>query len=816
MFEEMPSNPMEHDRYIPETFHEVGKRGVRRIDGYRKASGKAVYTRDIQLPGMLYAKFLTSPYANACIKGLNSSKAESLPGVRAILRYDDPEVRGRKITSTQGSEEEVLSEYAYFQGQPLGAVAVADSEDIAAEALGLIEVDWEVRPFVLDQEDALKPGAALARPQWAAAPKGTIVEDWAPSSEASNQMPVSFGFGPVLRFGDIEKGFSEADVIIEFTARRSYHGCSDAEMLCGITRWEGECVELWLHHQHPYEHKWTMHEWFGIPMSQITIHSPYNGAMFGGWNWMDYSMVPQFVSALMARRTGRPVKWIFNRRDDFTFGQMDVMTSDYKVGARRDGTITAVQIKSIYANCSFEGASHLLENTRIPNILSETILAQVNKGPTMAIRCEQSPACFCLSQIFSHVAAGLGMDPAEVALMNDGVEGQDMEHLAAFKRDHGFPVRDSLRECIEAGKKAIGWNRKWHAPGARKLPNGRMHGMGFIWGQEWDDTRGAGAAGLMFQADGTVNIIALRSDIGLNAETAYCQIVAEELGMRSADVFFRQQDDVYLPLMTPDGSCNMSTNGYVMKKLAKLAKQKLLELAVSTTHLIERDIPPAFPGLKPEDLDVRNSYVYVGANPSNRKSVLDVVKDLKGSVILPREYAGIQNTSHEPIVVFAWHRQGRFGLEPGRYRLCRQAHFCEIEVDTETGEIEITRVVNANDVGKAISPEAVEGQQYGGTYMGIGRNLSEEYIWDPPTGVILNGNLLDYKFATIQEIGSVDTIIVETGMGYGPYGSIGIGEDVGTITSYLLHGAIHNAIGKWVDDGPITPDKVLKALGKDS
>jgi CO/xanthine dehydrogenase Mo-binding subunit len=812
--EEMPSNPMDHDRYIPEQFREIGKRGIRRIDGYRKASGKAIYTRDIQLPGMLYARFLTSPYANVRIRRMDTSKAEALFGVRAVLRYDDPEIKAKKITSTQGSEEEVLSEYAYFQGQQLGAVIVADTEDIAAEALALINVDWEVRPFVLDQEEAIRPGAPLARPQWSAAPKGTIAENWEAQSQASNKMPVSFGFGPDLRFGDVEKGFREADVVFEFKANRNYHGCSDAELLCGITRWEGDCVELWLHHQHPYEHKWTMHQWFGIPMHKIKIHSPYNGAMFGGWNWMDYSMIPQYVSALMARRTGRPVKWVFNRRDDFTFGQMDVMTSDYKIGVKQDGTITAVQIKSIYANCSFEGASHLLENTRISNIRSETVLAQVNKGPTMAIRCEQSPPCFCLSQVFNHVAAELGMDPAEVALINDGVEGKDIEHLAEFKRTHQFPVRDSLRECVTAGKKAIGWNEKWHAPGARKLPNGRMHGMGFVWSQEWDDTRGAGAAGLMFQADGSVNIIALRSDIGLNAETAYCQIVAEELGMRTEDVFFRQQDDVYLPLMTPDGSCNMATNGYVMKKIAKLGKQKLLEIATSPAPLIEREIPAAFPGLKPGDLDIKDSYVFERANPANRKSVRDVVKDCKGSVILPREYAGIQNTSHEPVFVWAYHRQGRFGLESGRYRLCRQAHFCEIEVDPETGEIEITRVVNTNDVGKAISPEAVEGQQYGGSYMGLGRNLCEEYIWDKPTGVVLNGNLVDYKFATINEIGTVDTIIVETGMGYGPYGSIGIGEDVGTITSYLLHGAVYNAIGIWVDDAPITPDKVLKALGK--
>ncbi len=338
--------------------------------------------------------------------------------------------------------------------------------------------------------------------------------------------------------------------------------------------------------------------------------------------------------------------------------------------------------------------------------------------------------------------------------------------------------------------------------------------MGFVWTQEWEDTRGAGVAGLLIQPDGTVNIVALRSDVGVNAETTYCQIVAEELGMRIQDVFFRQQDDVYLPLMTPDGSCNLTTNGYVMKKVAKLAKQKLLELATTTVHLIERDIPPVFPGMKPEDLEIKDSIIYVITDPSNKKTVTEVVKDVKGSVILPKEYAAIQDTTHEPIFVWAWHRQGRFGLEPGRHRLCRQAHFCEVEVDQETGEIEVTKVVNVNDVGKAISPEAVEGQQYGGTYMGVGRNRSEEYIWDKPTGVLLNGNLIDYKFSTLGDVGPIETIIVETGMGYGPYGSIGVGEDIGTCTSYFLESAVYNAIGKWVDDGPITPDKVLKALGK--
>lgn len=796
---EMPDNPMERDKYIPEKFNVLGKRGNKRIDGLRKASGKAVYTRDIVLPGMLYMRIYTSPYPNARIKTMDTSRAEALPGVRGVLRYDDPEVYNRRIPTLMGGEEDILAGYAYFQGQPMGAVVVADTEDIADEALQLIEIEWEKRPFYLNPKDALAPDAQLARPEW---------------FPESNLLPLFFQPTNVFAHGDVRKGFEEADRIIEFDGSRNYHGCPDAEMISGITKWEEDCAELWLHQQHVYEHKWMMNQWFGIPMSRVKINAPYNGGMFGGWNWIDYSMVPQYISALMAKRLGKPVKWLLNRRDDFTFGSLDSMQSEFRVGFKNDGNITAVQLKSYFENLSYEPGLHFLENTKIPNIESEMYVAQVNKGPTHAIRCEQLPPSFALILVFNHVAAELEMEPTELALINDGVDGEDINSLNEFKKEHGFPVRDSLKECIEKGKEAIGWDEKYHPPGTKKLPNGKMHGIGFIWDHEWDETRGAGMAAVIIQQDGTVNVIATRSDVGVNAESTYCAVVAEELGIRYEDVLLRQQDDVHLPLMTPDGSCNLTTNSYVMKKAAKKAKRQLLELATSTIHLIERDVPPAFPGLATDELDVENSVIYVKNNPSVNKPVADVVRDVQGSFINKHPYAGTQNTTHTPVYAMAYHRQGRLGKESGRQRLCRQAHFCEVEVDTETGDVEVTRVVNVNDVGKALCPEAVEGQQYGGTYMGVGRNRSEEHIWDPATGVLLNGNLIDYKFSTFLDVGPIDTIIVETGMGLGAYGTVGIGEDVGTDTTYLLHGAIHNAIGKWVDHGPITPDKVLKALNK--
>ena len=173
-----------------------------------------------------------------------------------------------------------------------------------------------------------------------------------------------------------------------------------------------------------------------------------------------------------------------------------------------------------------------------------------------------------------------------------------------------------------------------------------------------------------------------------------------------------------------------------------------------------------------------------------------------------------QNGTQAPVFEWAYHRQGRYGCEEGRHRLCRQGYFCEVEVDPDTGEVDIKKIVNINDVGKALSPETCEGQQYGGAYMGAGRAMSEEVIYDPKTGVKLNGNLIDYKVFTMRDIDKTENILIESGMGYGPYGLVGIGEDIATVVPGVIGAALHNAIGEWVDDHPITPDKVLKAIDK--
>ncbi len=781
------------------TFNEIGKRGITRYDGYEKASGKAIYTRDIQLPGMLYGKALASPYAHARIVRMDTAKTTRLPGVRAVLRYDDLEIKGRTLNgSIVGPErmapehagfglkpvKDILGDVAYFEGQMVGVAVAADTEEIASEALRLIDIEWEELPSILTAEEALKPDAHILRP---GAESNKVADD-----------------RELIEKGDIKRGFEEADVIVEFEARRGAHLWAGAEMASVVAKWSGDRLEMWAHEQQPYLSKLLLCEQLDIPMNKVNMHSPYHGCSFGercnpaSWHQNGIST----LAALLAKKTDRPVKLLLNRAETFYGESGDMMKSHFRVGAKKDGTITAVDMKNLFdVYMCTPGIEHLIDNSQIPNLRCEGVTADVSKANAWWCRCEQLPNVFCFTLIFDHVADALGLDPTEVALKNDGCDGKGMEYLRKYKREHGFPDRDSLRECIEAGKKAIGWDEKWHPPGTKRLPNGKMHGIAFTWDHDWDDVRGTGCAAVLIQNDGSVSIIAQHSDIGLNPWTAYMQIVADELGVRYEDVEINPFDlNQGFALMSPDGSCNLGSNGYVVKKAAQKAKKMLLDLAAEKFG----------DGTNADDLDVKDSFVFQKKRPNNRKPLAEVVKmatPMLNAVVIWTE---------PPVLAWAWHTQGLWGesLETGRPRLCRQANFIEVEVDTDTGVVEVTNVVNVNDVGKAISPETVEGQMYGGTYMGLGRAFTEEMVWDPKTGVLLNRNLLDYKVATICDYPPAASIVIETGMGHGPYGSTGIGENTATMIPALLGPAVYNAIGAWVDDFPITPSKVLKALGK--
>ncbi|MBW1784526.1 MAG: xanthine dehydrogenase family protein molybdopterin-binding subunit, partial [Deltaproteobacteria bacterium] len=718
------------DKYPLEKYDSIGKRGVQRLDGYEKASGKAVYTIDVQLPGMLHMRFLTSPFPHAEIKSMDTSRAEALPGVRAVLRYDDPDLPPEAdLGGHAPSSVPVLSGVAYFEGEEVGAAVAADTEVIAEEALRLIQVEWTERPFVIDTEKALEPDAPLANP------------DVYPGGNYYNQ-----GMLDTDELGDVEQGFSEADIILEFKSQRRLHTWIGPERPCGIFRWNGEYPEVWVKQQRPHICKRVISSWFGgIPMNRILVHCLYQGASFGGWSQVSWNMGGHYCAAVIARRTGRPVKWIFNRREDFYGGQMDEGVTYYEVGARKNGEVTAVKVRGILSNLLFPVfgvARHFIENTKIPNVYGKTEAVQANKGINVPTRCEQASNVQSLSLVFSRVAAALGMDPTEVAILNDGADGHDMGWLNTKKEELGFKVRDSLKECLDKGKAAIEWEKNWHEPGKRRLPNGRMHGLGFAWTHEWEDSAGSSEIAIRLERnDGTATILGMRCDNGVNAETAYCQIAADEIGMKIEDVFYRPHFDPGFFTMTPDSSTNMSVNGFAVRNAARLLKRRILEAATSPTGQSQRGrFPAPFEGYGPDDLDVRDSVVFVKEDPGIRLSLADLVQPggAEGPMCHSPEMGKGAQRSNFSAPLFAHSYQVQQGAYASyRLRFCRQAHFLELEVDTDTGLVYVTRVVNVNDVGKVVSWEGCEGQQYGGTYMGVGRGLYEEVVHDPVTGVML-------------------------------------------------------------------------------
>jgi CO/xanthine dehydrogenase Mo-binding subunit len=412
--------------------------------------------------------------------------------------------------------------------------------------------------------------------------------------------------------------------------------------------------------------------------------------------------------------------------------------------------------------------------------------------------------------MFERVSAEMGLDPTVVALKNDGCNGHDWDWVTRYQKENGFPQRWSLQEVIEMGKKAIRWDDKWHQPGTKKLPNGRMHGLGFIHVNEWHWH--APIPGISFACvtlrEGKAAIIAVRSDMGIDTESGARLAVASEVGLKYEDTVIqeRRSDNSNFHFWQPGGSFG---TGYITTQLilaARELKKKILEYAVTPKPGLYTSPAraPLFPNRKPEDLDIADSMVFEKASPSNRKTVREVADAF---------WALDPPIVHPPAgTLYGLTADGK--PDPELYAMARQAHFIEVEVDAETGMVDVTQIVCVNDVGHLFNREGAEAQQYGGAIMGLGRSGTEEHVFCPRTGVALNYDLIGYHMGTMNDYPSAQCLINESHLGYAAYGAYGIGENIGASMSGITVPAIFNATGKWVLDYPTTPDRVLKALGK--
>jgi xanthine dehydrogenase molybdenum-binding subunit len=545
----------------------------------------------------------------------------------------------------------------------------------------------------------------------------------------------------------------------------------------------------------------------GIQQAQIIKHSPYAGGQFGNWELgFGPQMAQVAIAALISKKTGLPVK-VVNRREDEHFGEMDNGTYNCKVGFKKDGTITAVQVETLIAQMSdigfvpdTIGTGHLAEGTKIPNIQCTGTAVFVNRQLDGPSRCEQQTDAHVKENIFSRVAAALGTDEGTIALQNDGCQGNDMTWVSQFKQANQIPDIDSLSVVLQAGKTAINWSSKFHAPGALTLPNGNLHGMAMAPNHEFQNggppynVFGMALPCHLTVDSGKIFMVAQRPDCGLDGRTNYSRSIAEETGMNLADVIYpRSQEE---PSSEPQtafigggGSVCFTIQSWVTVATARLLKQKMLGTASAALS-----IPVT-------DLDIQNSMLIQISNPSNSTPVA-ALSFLEGIVATSREtYAD-------------WASLNMPAPPPSCHFIARSVNLVEVEVDPGTGGVQVTNAVAVNDVGLATSPEGVLGQQYGGAIYGYSTSACEEIVYDSTTGVILNPNCLDYKIFTILDAPPVTPITVESRMGYAPYGMGGVGEDNCTFCSPLLLPAIYNATGVWLDEYPMTPDRILKALGK--
>ncbi|MEJ2108996.1 MAG: molybdopterin-dependent oxidoreductase [Acidobacteriota bacterium] len=743
-------------------FRVVGKPNLPGVLSWSQATGVAKFGIDYVIPDMLHAKFLRSPHANARIKKLDTTKARAIPGVVDILTWEDKDLKSLSSGGDGGffmeSTQAFLDNQADQEGAEVGAIVVAESEDICEEALRALEVEWEVLPFVVDLRKGRGPDAPVIRP--GSPPSGT-----------------GFGMGGGVTMN---------------TAAFSGHTPNPL----GTVAWwfddplhgEGRNLQIegvpWGHDQ-------------VAGMNGVSPDKLFQTCMFVGGRYCDWGIrKSQLITPVLAKRTGRPVRCINDRTEQYDFNLCQRYVH-MKIGYKSNGLITAIHDFSI-ADGGVRGSSvfgNAMDQrygpyftTRCKNVKQNMEIVDSNTG-MMYVSGQHNPMGWDTLMVgFYLIADKLGKDPIEIATLNlHGPTSQDDPN----------PV-PSYEACVASVKKIMNWN--WHAAGTRKLPDGRMHGASFRYNQ-CPRHSGASYNPQLELRDGIVHLASKGPIIGHYGLEANAMTVAEELGLQYKDIRIElDHHDIYRPF--GGGSDGSTASSWAMKECANKMKQRILETAIE-----EANNPPAaggimggpakqapnpFKGLKPEDLDMQDGKVVVKDDPSRGLPLARAVR-----AHLFATYAG-----RPPLAL--WNQQGR---ELDTMNVAT----CEVAVDTETGEVEITRFGVVTDTGKIMRQTSLEGQIHQVMDFTTGCQLQEEFIYDPNTGVKLSNNMFEYKKVSMLDMPRIDLQLLETRVGNACYGSNGISHSLAN--THLIIMAIHNATGKWVES-PATPDRVLKALGK--
>ena len=749
-------------------FSVVGKQVVR-IDAIDKITGGAKYAPDLNIRGMLYGALLRSPHPHAKVVGIDATKAKSLPGLRALVTIEElPRVVGYWFLLRSEKKEKDMflrDNVVRFIGDPVLAVA-AEDEETALRAVSMIEVTYEPLSSVFD------PYEALNRSDVRIHEKGNIA------------------FHVTKQFGNMAQGFREAEVVIEnrFVTSKQKHASLEPIGTC-IADYDG-AGKLTVHTstQLPNWSQIYLARALGLPNSRVRIIKPYTGGAFGGRCGLIHGL--EVMCSFLSRKAGKPVHMSFSRSEDFIGTETrHPMTIDIKTGITKAGMLTANSIKilanvgaysthtiGVLADCLSTGVGLY----RCPNVYFDATAVYTNQSLTGAFRGYGNPQLnFAQESQMDIIARDLDIDPVELRLKNyRGLGEIDPIFVDEIRSD-------GLKECLSKASEAFAWKdrkRKRQAEGVKK----RGVGMAIM-------LHGTGAAGalpdpasatVMISSDGSVQLVTAASDEGQGNRTALAQIAAEELGVEFEQISVSMPDTDVTPLDGgTHGSRQTYAGGLAVKKAAADAKRKLL--AFATRQL----------GTSEDNLGIKDGIIFNITDPSTRLKISDLMRKIQiGDMSICQQIIGVSS--------------GVAPAMPGYYG----ATFVEVEVDTETGEVCVVKVVGAFDVGKAINPANIEGQITGGAVMGIGWTLTEELLLRE--GKILNDSFRDYRILRACDVGELIPIIVESHEPTGPFGAKGVGEGTMVGVAPAIANAIYDAIGVRMKELCITPEKILDALDR--
>jgi CO/xanthine dehydrogenase Mo-binding subunit len=745
----------------------IGKATLRK-DATDIVTGNTQFLNDIKVADLLYGKVLRSPHPHAIITSIDKTKALKLTGVKAVLSWEDiPDWKGGTPRSTR-----VLDRKVRFVGDAVALVA-ATSEEVAQEALGLIDVKYKVLPAVFEMEEALKPDAPQLYDEF----PGNIVTPGVPFFGPKNLKEIVMG--------DVEKGFEDAEVITEGTfGYENIPNPMPPEAPGVIALWEDpDSVTLWVSNQASYMDKITLYHVFDRKVEVRTIGGPCGGSY--GSKFMSWQV--QAHAVLLSRATGKPVKLTLTKEEHlavFTLRPGSRMQA--KVGMKKDGTVTAI-------------SGRWLIDTGYYSMTTQSQVAVGCGEVQIMVRCpnwDLKPTIVCTNRNASGIVRGFGgqeLKCALIPLLSLAMEKAELDPLEFFKKNYvkpgdGYFWRDGIwytyrgvdyTKTMDKGAAVFGWKKKWKGwlkpstvSGAKRTGIGvGVHGNADI-GED------ASEAYVRLHPNGSAILFSCITEHGTGQRTNFVKMVAEVLQLPMERVSVAPSDSLINPYeFGPAGSRGTYAIGSAAIAAAQEAKQKLFEL-----------ISPMI-GADPSELDTIDGTIFIKDNPKKRISW---------------KAMGIDRT------VTGY---GRF--EPDYTLSNCMMTFVEVEVDTETGKVNLLRVVNATDVGQIIDPPGLEGQLNGCLGSGgIDSAIFEETVIDQKTGHTLNANMIDYKWRTFSELPVIDNVVLETPFPSHQFHAVGVGEIATTPGPSAILMAVSNAVGVWLHEYPVTPEKVLAALGK--